>query len=68
MTIPTYINLTPVSLIRYHGKYYVCQHLRIGVSTLNRWIRNGNFPAPLKVGKRVIGWPPELIKYVKNYP
>ncbi|ALV90965.1 MULTISPECIES: helix-turn-helix transcriptional regulator [Pantoea] len=66
MLIPTRTDLTPVSLIRYHGKRDVCHHLRISRSTLDRWIRNGDFPAPLKVGKKVVGWPPELIMCIKH--
>lgn len=66
MSIPTLIDLTPVSLSRYHNKYYVCHFLRISRSTLDRWIRNGDFPPPLKVGKNVVGWPPELIRRIKH--
>ncbi|WP_409515502.1 helix-turn-helix transcriptional regulator [Atlantibacter sp.] len=66
MLIPTRTDLTPVSFIRYHGKCDVCHHLRISRSTLDRWIRKGDFPPPLKVGKKVVGWPPELILCIKH--
>ncbi|WP_417173985.1 helix-turn-helix transcriptional regulator [Atlantibacter hermannii] len=65
MPIPTCTDLTPVSLIRYHGKCDVFHHLRISHSTLDRWIRKGDFPPPLKVGRKVVGWPPELMICIK---
>ena len=30
--------------------------LRVSRSTLNRWIREGAFPRPVKLGKRAVRW------------
>ena len=30
--------------------------LRVSRSTLNRWIREGTFPRPVKLGKRAVRW------------
>ena len=58
------LDLIPKSLIHYHDKKMVCHFLRISTSTLNRWIRHGKFPQPLKIGNNIIGWPTETIRRV----
>ncbi|MRT12762.1 AlpA family phage regulatory protein [Enterobacteriaceae bacterium RIT711] len=62
MDIFSHQNLTPVSFRRYLNKNEVCHFLRISIPTLNRWIRNCDFPPPQKVGQRIVGWPPEIVK------
>lgn len=42
-------NLAPVSFRRYLNKVEVCLFLRISLPTLNRWIRNGDFPHPINL-------------------
>lgn len=66
MSILTPGDLTPVSVSRYHNKHDVCRFFRISRSTLDRWIRNGDFPPPRKVGQIVVGWPPGLIRRVNR--
>ncbi|HCR3199143.1 TPA: AlpA family phage regulatory protein [Morganella morganii] len=55
--------LIPKPLFHYHDKKAVCIYLRISSATLNRWIRNGDFPPPHKIGQIIVGWPSELIRY-----
>lgn len=55
-------NMAPVSFRRYLNKVEVCFFLRISLPTLNRWIRNGRFPPPHKVGRCIVGWSPEVVK------
>lgn len=40
---------------------HVYELLGIPKSTLYPWIRNGEFPKPLKIGKRAVGWTEETI-------
>ncbi|ENV5885208.1 helix-turn-helix transcriptional regulator [Enterobacter kobei] len=54
--------MAPVSFRRYLNKVEVCLFLRISLPTLNRWIRNGDFPPPHKFGQCIVGWPPEIVK------
>lgn len=35
----------------------VIKLLRVGESTLYRWVSNGKFPQPIKLGTKVIAWP-----------
>ena len=30
--------------------------VKISRTTLWRWVRSGDFPAPLRLGKRAVGW------------
>jgi prophage regulatory protein len=32
------------------------EKLGVGKSTIYRWIKKGNFPAPIKLGERTVGW------------
>lgn len=61
MDIFSHNNMTPVSFRRYLNKVEVCHFLRISLPTLNRWIRNGDFPPPHKIGQYIVGWPPEIV-------
>jgi prophage regulatory protein len=36
---------------------HVLKLLRVGESTLYRWVSNGKFPQPIKLGGKVIAWP-----------
>ena len=35
----------------------LCRSLRVSRTTLYRWVRSGQFPSPVKLGPKVIGWP-----------
>ena len=43
-------------LDRFLGMREVLALLSVSRSTLNRWIREGAFPRPVKLGKRAVRW------------
>ncbi|QIG04918.1 helix-turn-helix domain-containing protein [Proteus sp. ZN5] len=46
--------LIPKPLFHYHGKRAACNYLRISSATLNRWIKNGDFPPSHKIDQIII--------------
>lgn len=39
----------------------VCEQLRVSRSTVYRWISEGTFPAPLRIGDRAVRWQSDQI-------
>jgi predicted DNA-binding transcriptional regulator AlpA len=39
----------------------VCARLHVGRQTLDRLVRDGKFPKPIKLGKRAQGWPKSAV-------
>ena len=40
----------------------VKRKLSISKATIYRWIKNGEFPAPLQLGPRTVGWSEDSIE------
>jgi len=44
------------SITTFYRANQVCDRLNIGRSTLYQWIARGEFPAPIKLGRRASAW------------
>lgn len=44
------------------GYKELCPMLNRSYKTLNRWVKEGKFPDPVKIGNRTLGWRESVIK------
>lgn len=42
---------------RFYRQKAVMEKLGVSRATVNRWVKDGSLPAPLKIGARAIAWP-----------
>lgn len=45
---------TPADTPPYLSMGQVCEMLHVSRFTIDRWVRGGSFPAPLRIGRRVL--------------
>jgi len=56
-----------MSTIKIHRPASAARELGISRSTLWRWVRDGQIPKPIKLGKQARGWREEtLLEYIKS--
>lgn len=48
--------MTDIANLRIRDRAQVCQTLGVSASTLDRMVKSGRFPSPIRIGVRRIGW------------
>ena len=50
-----------VEIVRLVRPAPLCKRLGVSRATLHRWVTSGEFPRPVKIGRRAVAWSEEAI-------